>query len=107
MDVTGQLKTLTELLEGESNNPDMVDETSEAEEEDMSGKEGSCFNVRQWIASSYSNMVRGRCSGAYLGHVKMCQYIRDKESHHKTHGVNKGVKASMNVLHIIIQNITI
>lgn len=36
-DVTSQLKTLTELLEGESNNPDMVDETSGAEEEDVSG----------------------------------------------------------------------
>lgn len=38
MDVTGQLKTLTELLEGESNNPDVVDVTSEAEEDDITGK---------------------------------------------------------------------
>lgn len=45
MDVTCQLKTLTELLEGESNNPDMVDETSETEEEDISGWDTSCADL--------------------------------------------------------------
>ncbi|XP_045138188.1 protein lava lamp-like isoform X10 [Portunus trituberculatus] len=36
VDVTKQLGTLTELLEGESNNPDVMDETSDIEEEDIS-----------------------------------------------------------------------
>ena len=39
-DVTKQLGTLTELLEGESNNSDVMDDTSDIEEEDIiTGKE--------------------------------------------------------------------
>lgn len=47
IDVTGQLKTLTELLEGESNSPDVVDETFEAEEDNISGKIKLLLNISQ------------------------------------------------------------